>query len=469
MKKRTGIYIYIAVFLVVCLLPAIGFLLFPTTRTTENRPMTAAPSLTTDGGAVNTDFFNDFESWFNERIGLRNELLYADAAIQSHVFAESNVSGVVRGTGGWLYYSSTLEDYQGLSLLSDRDLFCLAGNCCVVQKYLEEKGVSFVLTIPPNKNSLYGDHMPYYDSVTVTDDHSAVLLGPLLEERGVNYVNLFDLFSSQPETLYLLRDSHWNNDGACLVYNAVMDALSLPHEDYSGADLATERTRNGDLNRMLYSFYGPYEENSAYPLRGAWTYDRDGADVEDGWIVTEAADADGTLLMFRDSFANTLIPFLSEEFGTACYSKGMPNALERYLETWAPDCVVIEKVERNIVEYLTDPPILTPAEIPAPKDITIAETGSTISVAVSENDVNYLAFTGTVDPAHVQTDTEILVSVNDRVYPAYQTGGNSYLLYLKASEIVGPTAVIRVYAVTEDRAVLTLYDEIRLPKAGGSS
>ena len=83
--------------------------------------------------------------------------------------------------------------------------------------------------------------------------------------------------------------------------------------------------------------------------------------------------------------------------------------------------------------------------------------------------MNYLAFTGTVDPARVQTDTEILVSVNDRVYPAYQTGGNSYLLYLKASEIVGPTAVTRVYAVTEDRAVLTLYDEIQLPKAGGGS
>ena len=455
--------IFIALFLAVCLLPAAGFLLFPTVKTTENRPMASAPRLTDGDGSLNAGFFEEFGTWFGERMGLRNELVSADARIQSAVFAGSNVSGVVRGTGGWLYYSSTLDDYQGLSVLSGRDLFCLANNFSVVQDYLEVRGISFVLTVPPNKNTLYGEHMPYYDSVTVTGDHSAVLLAPLLEERGVNYVNLFDLFSSREETLYLLRDSHWNNEGACLAYDAVMDAAGLPHEDYADAAVTTVRTRDGDLNRMLYGFYGPYEEDAAYPLPGGWSYDREGADVEDGWIVTQAADAEGTLLMFRDSFANTLIPFLSEEFGTACYSKGMPNALERYLEAWDPGCVVIEKVERNLSEYLTAPPILTPAEVPAPQDITIAGTDTSLTVSVCEYDTNYLAFSGAVDPVRVTEDTEILVSVGSRTYPAYLTGGNGFLLYLKAEDVSGPGTAVRVYAVTEDAALLALYEEVSLP------
>ena len=461
MKK---LYIsFIAAFLAVCLLPFAGFLLFPTTRTTENRPMAAAPRLTANDGSLNRSFFPDFETWFNERMGLRNELVSADAKIQSGIFAESNVSGVVRGTGGWLYYSSTLEDFQGLSLLPERDLFCLARNFSVVQDSLAARGISFALTFPPNKNTLYGEHMPYYDSVTVSPDHNALLLAPLLAAQGVNYTDLFELFSSRDEILYLRRDSHWNNAGACLAYNAVMDALGRPHETYEGAAVTSERTRDGDLNRMLYSFYGPAEENSVYPLPGAWTYEREGAGVEDGWIVTHAPGAEGTLLMFRDSFANTLIPFLSEEFGTACYSKGMPNALERYIEGWDPDCVVIEKVERDIAEYLTDPPILTPAEVPAPQDITIAETDSRITVSVCENDINYLAFSGTADPSRVETGTEILVSVNGRAYPAYLTGGNGFLLYLKASDVPGPDAVVRVYAVTGDSALLALYEELPLP------
>lgn len=459
---------FIAVFLAVCLIPFFGFLLFPTTETTENRAMSAAPRLTQEDGSPNASFFRDFENWFNERMGLRNELVSADAKIQSAVFAESSVGGVVRGTGGWLYYSSTLDDFRGTSVLSGRDLFCLAENFSVVRDWLEARGTAFILTVPPNKNTLYGDHMPYYDSVIVSDDHTAVLLGPLLTERGISYVDLFGLLSSDGRTLYLRRDSHWNNDGACLAYNAVMDALERPHAAYDGADVSYERTRDGDLNRMLYSFYGPYEENAVYPLPGAWTYDREGADVEDGWIVTEASGAEGTLLMFRDSFANTLIPFLSEEFGTACYSKGMPNALERYADAWDPDCVVIEKVERNISEYLSGPPVLTPAETDAPRDITIADTDTRIEVSVSENDVNYLAFTGTVDPARVTEDTRILVSVGDRTYPAYMTGGNGFLLYLKAADVNGPSAAVRVYAVSEGGAVLALYEELPLPEGAGT-
>ena len=68
-----------------------------------------------------------------------------------------------------------------------------------------------------------------------------------------------------------------------------------------------------------------------------------------------------------------------------------------------------------------------------------------------------------MDPNRVREDTEILISVNDRTYPAYMTGGNTFLFYLKAAEIVGPTAVVRVYAVTESTAVLALYEEVRLP------
>ena len=59
--------------------------------------------------------------------------------------------------------------------------------------------------------------MPYYKSQIVDPDHSAVLLKPYLEDRGVRYLDLFTLFESQDEVLYLKTDSHWNNKGAFLV------------------------------------------------------------------------------------------------------------------------------------------------------------------------------------------------------------------------------------------------------------
>lgn len=462
MKNKSIIFIVLC--MVLCMIPSVGMLFFPTTQTTENKAMAAAPRLITEEGTLNRSFFQDFESYFNEHIALRNQLVYADAKIQTSVFHESNVSGVISGTNGWLYYSSTLNDYLGLDLLSDRELYNLAHNFSVVQDYLKERDIDFVLTIPPNKNTLYGENMPYYKSYIVDTDHSAKLLEPFLAEQDVSYLDLFQLFDEQDETLYLLRDSHWNMKGACLAYNGIMDALALPHEDYSDISPTLVKNENGDLNKMLYSFYGELEDNYSYDLAQAYVYANDADSVEDGWIITENESGTGSLLMFRDSFANTLIPFLSNEFEAVYYSKGEPNTLERYVETYSPDCVVIEKVERNISNYLNNPPIITPPKADLPAKMTISKTDTTVVIENFLNDANYYKLSGTVDGERMQLDSEILVCVDGSLYRAYQTGEDGYALYLKKADFVNAATEVQVYIVNGDSCVQALSTVIDLPQ-----
>lgn len=461
MKKNTAI-IFIAICMVLCLIPSVGMLFFPTTETTENRAMAEAPQLLTEDGSLNTSFIQDFESYFTEHIALRNPMIFMDAKIQSGIFQESNVSGVINGTDGWLYYASTLSDYQGLDILPERALFNLAHNFSVVQEYLEDKDIGFVLTIAPNKNTLYGDNMPYYKAQIVDPRHNAILLKPYLQTQQIQYLDLFQLFEEQEDILYLKQDSHWNNKGACLAYNGIMDALALPHKDYADQTPTEVQSADGDLNKMLFSFYGKEETDYAYPY-GNYTY-TSGATVEDGWIVTENEAGTGTLLMFRDSFGNTLIPFLSSHFETACYSKGEPNALERYLEAHDPDCVVLQKVERNITSYLNNPPILTPPTVDLPLKLTIANTDTTIQVAESMNDVNYYQFSGTVDPERMTADSQILVSVNDIIYRAYQTGSsNDFCLYLKKDALTDSSVQAEVYVLSGENCLQVLSASLDLP------
>lgn len=462
MKKYS--FLFIAACLILCLIPSVGMLFFPTTETTENKAMAAAPALVTPDGYLNTDFISDFEDYFTQRVALRNQMVYADAKIQTGLFQESNVSGVIRGTDGWLYYSSTLDDYLGTGLLSERELYNLAHNFSVVQDYLQQRNMDFVLTIAPNKNTLYGEHMPYYKSYVVNTDHNALLLAPYLADLDVAYLDLFTLFSQQEETLYLRTDSHWNNKGACMVYNGMMDMLELPHEDYSDVTPTPFYNEHCDLNRMLFSFYGEPELDYAYDLAHPYTYANHADSVEDGWIVTENESGSGTLLMFRDSFANTLIPFLSGEFQTACYSKGEPNALERYAETYAPDCVVIQKVERNIANYLHQPPIITPPLAALPADITIAKTSTTLQAEPCMNDANYYKFTGTLDNARMQTASEVVVRVNGTLYRAYQTGTDGFTFYLKTAEFSQNTADVQVYIVNGNTCLQVLAAKIDLPQ-----
>ena len=426
--------------------------------------MAAAPQLITEEGTLNKSFFQDFETYFNEHIALRNPLVYADAMIQTSLFQESNVSGVISGTEGWLYYSSTLDDFLGNNVLSDRQLYNLAHNFSVVQEYLEVQNIDFVLTIPPNKNTLYGENMPYYKSYIVNSEHSAANLASYLSTQNVCYLDLFQLFESQEETLYLLRDSHWNQKGACLAYNAIMDTLAYPHTDYSDAEPALVKNENGDLNKMLYSFYGTLEENYDYDLSQEYTYANEVESVEDGWIITENESGTGSLLMFRDSFANTLIPFFSNEFSTAYYSKGEPNMLEQYVEAYDPDCVVIEKVERNIANYLNNPPIITPPPAELPANITIATTDTTGQIEESLNAVNYYQLSGTIDKQRMQEESEVLVQVDDNVYRAYHTGEDGYCLYLKKDIFAGSSVKVQVYIVNEGSCVQALSTQLDLPQ-----
>ena len=463
MMKKNYAIIFVAICMVLCLIPSLGMLFFPTTRTTENRAMAAAPKLLTEEGSLNKSFIQDFESYFTEHIALRNPMIYMDAQIQAGIFGESNVSGVISGTDGWLYYASTLNDYQGQDVMTERSLFNLAHNISIVQTYLESKNIDFVFTIAPNKNTLYGENMPYYKSQVVNADHSAKLLQPYLEQQGVQYLDLFRLFEEQEEILYMKTDSHWNMKGACLAYNGILDSLAIPHEDYSGQTPTQVETKEGDLNKMLYSFYGKAETDYAYDLAGDYTYTT-GTNVEDGWIVTENTSGTGSILMFRDSFGNTLIPFFSSQFRNAYYSKGEPNAVERYVEANQVDCVVIEKVERNIVNYLNNPPILTAPAVELPSVLTIADTQTSIEVEESMNDINYYKFTGTADAFKMKVNSQILVRINGVAYQAYQTGsGNDFCLYLKKDAFTEKSVEAEVYILNGVRCLQALSTTIELP------
>lgn len=415
---------FIAGCLLLCLIPSVGMFFFPTTKTTENKEMAAFPQ------KLSATVFQEFESWFTQRMALRNPMVYADAVIQS-AFGVSNVEGVILGEDGWLYYSATLEDYQGKQL-SDREKFNLEHNFSLIEEYLVQQDIDFVLTVAPNKNTLYGEHMPYYYGIG-TDVHSVRQL-----KLGEAYLDLFRLFEAQEETLYLKTDSHWNGKGAYLVYRAVMEKLGLAPKDF-GQPREISRT-NGDLNRMLYSFYGEAETDYAYEV-GAW------GDGEEGWLTTENETGSGVLLMFRDSFANNLIPFFSDTFAKAYYSKGQPNLLEGYVEQYAPDCVVIEKVERNITDYLDAPPVLTGPETQLPDRIVIAGTETTLHCEAATADTRYWQISGQIDEAWLQTDTQVVVQVGERCYKAYHTGENGYLLYVKNTESVEN---IRIYLMDGD-------------------
>lgn len=441
--------IFITACLVACLLPFAGMAVWPTTASTENKALPSFPSIKEGDGRLNPDFFQDLEDYFNGRFAFRNELVYLDAKIQGSLFHVSNVDSVTYGKDGWLYYSSTLGDYLGHTKMSGRQVYSLAHNLSLAQQYVEGRGASFVLAIPPNKNTLYGEYMPYYASYVVDPVHTIDLLAPKLQELGVPYADLLGMFREEQEVLYLKRDSHWNMKGARMAYNCIMDALGHAHEDYGDAPATRAKDRDGDLNRMLYTFYGEKELDYKYGIGKEYTCTDGTGDVEDPWMGTEGAAGGGTLLMFRDSFGNTLIPFLAGQFETAWFTKESPYGLESLMGQYHPDAVVFEKVERNLAEFINMPPIIPAPVAKTPQGAEPVDSSTTIGIGTLEYDATYYKISGEVDPALVKEETDIVIQANGTCYQAYLTGVNGYVAYIKKEDM--PQFPVEASILAEDQ------------------
>lgn len=441
MKRLTDI-LFVVVCLVICIIPFGCMTFAKTDSTTENKRLKEFPPLYDDG--INISYLEELGGYFEDHFAFRNAFVNTDSEIQSRLFGVSNMDTVIKGTDGWLYYTDTLDDYLGRNTLSDRGIFNIYNNLFIMEKYVENRGAKFALTIAPNKNSLYDDNMPYYYSFKASDNKNINKLEPYFNKEEINYVDLFNLFENQSETLYLKRDSHWNNKGAMLVYNQLMQSLDLPYDDYSATKTVRKKTEIGDLNTMLYPVTAEPEWNYYYDKKQGYTYINKVNSVEDPWIETENPDATGDLLMFRDSFGNTLIPFFADEFNKCYFSKGTPYPIEDYMNIYNPDCVIVEKVERNIDEFAFSPPLITGIPWGIYEEIENAETDTTLSVDKTEISDSYLAVSGVIDKKYIETETEIFVEIeNDNISTTYkafnisdENGDNGFLLYLPKSDFL---------------------------------
>lgn len=447
--KKTGNIIYIVVCLLFCALPLVGMTFYKTDTTTENKTLAAFPKWEKNG-KWNSDYFDELSAYFNDHFAFRQELVSVDAEIQSKVFQVSNVDTVMVGTDGWLYYTDTLDDYLGQNIMSDRQVFNTVNNIRLLQQYVEEQGAKFVLTVAPNKNSLYRGNMPYYAQSKVSDTNNMDLLSPQLLQEEISYVDLFKVFEDYNETLYLKRDSHWNNKGAILAYDTLLDQLMIEHETFEDVKIIREKTEYGDLNKMLYPLTAKAEWNYYPQYTKEWSYVSEEENVEAAWIETECEEGTGSLLMFRDSFGNTLLPLMAQQFQKAYFSKGTPYQIADYMEQYQPELVIVEKVERNMDEYMLEPPIMRGPEIDIlPDDAVENIKKNSVSVNIAEcmEDTDYMVISGEIDASLVDRDGPIYVGVledgasaSEVYYEAFtvttETSDYGYRLYLPKEDMI---------------------------------
>ncbi len=456
-KKFAASILYFAAVLGICMAPLLFWGSRPEGESAENRTLASRPEITGEKG-FNWNYLGDAGEYFTDHFAFREELVTANAVIRADIFSTSPVEDVIVGKNGWLYYEATLDDYQHKNGVSERMLFNIAHNMALMQEYSAGLGKVFVFTIAPNKNSLYDGNMPDGLRFQVGEESDAERLYPWLVRENVNYVDLFGLFEEQEEVLYYAGDSHWNEKGALMVYNALLDACGKAHETYEGQEPEQRKDYAGDLSLMLFPSGERAESRLYYPVDLTWNY-VEGTNVEDTFIITENIDGEGNLLMYRDSFGNSLLPYMAQEFAQAVFSRQVPYPMSD-LVTCEPDIVIVEKVERHLPTIGSVPPFMSAPVRALPGEYKIAESSAATADLSKEN--SYWKFEGTADPAVMDTDSRIYMEIDDGsgadIYEAFCVGGSGggdetedyrYILYI--SEIVADGDVFHVRLITEEK------------------
>ena len=196
------------------------------------------------------------------------------------------------------------------------------------------------------------------------------------------------------------------------------------------------------------------EDNEIYDYDWQYEYVREVVDNMDNWIETTTPGQDGTLLMYRDSFGESLLPFMAEAFENAYFSRLVPYNMAN-LNEYKPDVVIVERVERRIAAFAEEPAAMQAPKVKERKISEKCETKTTLNTRINGA---YRMVTGNVDSEYIQDDSQIYVQVldGDRVvgtYAAFHTSNqksdgsyddNGYMIYLNNSLLESKEACVNI-------------------------
>ena len=332
-KQKSTVYVFIALFLLLSLIPSLGMLVFGGSKAGANEILAPKPKLTEKDGGYNLQVLSELSDYLSDRLFLRQEAITLRNQLSVKVFSTSPSEKVMLGREDWLFYAETLSG----EALSEKELWCAAENLKLLQEAAESRGSEFLFVLCPNKSTVCFEAVGYG-----TPSKDGERFEALLDTMGVAHSSLYAPLLRRVDCYYH-TDSHWNAMGAALAADTILASLGRG-TCYAAGPFAEGSGHSGDLAEMLYPASLNYEADKTYPFTFRYTSNYHGP--SDPTITTES-EGEGSLYCYRDSFGNDLHPFLAESFGTATFSR--KTAFD--LSALDSDVLLIELVERNI-DYL---------------------------------------------------------------------------------------------------------------------
>jgi len=254
-------YWAIFVFVVLCL-PTIGLF----------APDLPAPlrSVAAPGARWWSHAASRLDPYINNAFGFRGAVLAAHA--QYGRWIGSGKLRVLKGEDGALFIKEDQALEQSLGqVLRPQAIAAAADTAARLMKMVEGWGGRFLATSPPNSQTVNFHLLPAYARALRRTPTEYDLFAADLKARGVPFVDLRPLMDAAGKDgpVYRRIDTHWNERGALIAFNAAMDALGRLDLKADPAEALGEpvtRTE-GDLVRMA-GLTRPEKPDIGYRIKG---------------------------------------------------------------------------------------------------------------------------------------------------------------------------------------------------------
>ena len=290
----------------------------------ENRTLSSFPTFTwqklKDG-----DYTSEVETYLEDQFPLRDQWIGLKTRYE-YLLGKREFGDDSRG---YVYVcGDTLISKVVKSDRADKNLTYL-------QQLVEKSTVPVYVGMIPTAAEIWRDKLP---EGAPSMDQWAYL--EQVKDTGANYVDMGAVLQAHSdEAIYYRTDHHWTSLGAYYGYTALMEALGVEPEP-----LGEKSTVSRDFNGTLYSTSGVHwlesdEIDTYIPDEGVTVTVNDGVSesthglyVEENlvgkdkytffmggnnplYIVkSENAATDGKLLLVRDSYSDSLIPYLTQYY-----------------------------------------------------------------------------------------------------------------------------------------------------------
>lgn len=349
-KGHINRYTLIIGFLLLLILPNLVMLSgLETTMTNENKKITKLPdfNLTNPKRLV-----SDYKSYYENNFGLRTSFVNTYLSFKTNILKENPLPHqVIKGEEGWYFlgnaHSDILNDTFGNVPFTNADLNAITVNLENIERYLSSKQIKFYLVVPPNKQTIYQEKLPF--QLNQNTKRLEQLQNHLNKHSTVQIISLEKRLLSEKKQhqLFYKTDTHWNDYGAFLGYTEVIKAIShdfkIAASSLSDYHLTTIPF-TGDITPMINkhsrerSLKLEKKPSSIIDtLSKAYTFQHYKNDAQDL-----------KLIMHCDSFSDAWIPFFNETFNETVFVRTfeLDYAL---IEKIQPDIVILEIIERNLM------------------------------------------------------------------------------------------------------------------------